>query len=75
VRGLGFLIRFAAYLVTTLVNVLAAQAGHLSLTAKVTVVGIMVFGGSMLALAVMYNQFLKNIMTEQDRDISQHGQL
>jgi hypothetical protein len=43
------------------------------LTAKVTVVVIMVFGGGMLALAVMYNQFLKNMMTEQDRDVAQHG--
>jgi hypothetical protein len=44
------------------------------LTVKVTVVVIMVFGGSMLALVVVYNQFLKNMMTEQDRDVAQHGQ-
>jgi hypothetical protein len=61
-------------LLTTLVSVLAAQGEHLSLTAKVTVVVIMVFGGSMLALVVVYNQFLKNMMTEQDRDVAQHGQ-
>jgi hypothetical protein len=60
-------------LLTTLVNVATAQNGNLSLTAKVTVAVTTVIGGSMLGLSVLYGQLLDNLITDQDREVAQHG--
>lgn len=60
-------------LLTTLVNVAAAQNGNLSLTAKVTVAVTTAVSGSMLGLSVLYGQLLDNLITERDREVAQHG--
>jgi hypothetical protein len=61
-------------LLTTLINVLAAQDGHLSVTAKVTIVMTTVFCGSMFTLIVVYNLLLNKIITEHDRQVARNGQ-
>ncbi|KAF3031688.1 hypothetical protein E8E12_000490 [Didymella heteroderae] len=60
-------------LLTTVVNVLAAQGGNMSLTARVTVAVTTACGGIMLVLIVVYNQLLNRLITAQDREVARSG--
>jgi hypothetical protein len=62
-------------LVTTLVNVFTAQGGHFSVTAKVTIIVVVLCGGTMLASALRYHRRLNKIMTPRDRELARHGKI
>lgn len=64
-------------LFTTVVSVLSAQEGHLSVTAKVIIVVTTVCGASMLALSAAYSQLSNNMITDRDREVAEasHAQM
>jgi hypothetical protein len=61
-------------LLTTVVSVLTTQDRHFSVTAKITLTIITVWGGSMLTLAVIYDRILEKIMTPHDKEIVANGE-
>ena len=61
-------------LIKTLINVYAAQDGHWSVTAIITVVIISLCMASMSVLTLMYkNWLLKEIKTPRDRELAEQG--
>lgn len=60
-------------LLTTIVSVLTTQDRHFSVTAKITIAIITVWGGSMLTLALVYNRMLNKIMTPHDEEVVENG--
>ncbi|KAF3037145.1 hypothetical protein E8E11_003442 [Didymella keratinophila] len=60
-------------LFTTLANIFSAQAGHMSVTAKVTVSVTTAFGGCMLILVGVYSQLVNSLITETDKKVGRDG--
>ncbi|KAF2183889.1 hypothetical protein K469DRAFT_581419 [Zopfia rhizophila CBS 207.26] len=61
-------------LLTTVVSVLTTQDRHFSVTAKITITIITVWGGTMLTLAIVYDRILHKIMTPHDKEVVENGE-
>lgn len=61
-------------LLTTVVSVLTTQDRHFSVTAKITITIITVWGGTMLTLAIVYDRILNKIMTPHDKEVVENGE-
>ncbi|KAH0537622.1 hypothetical protein FGG08_005614 [Glutinoglossum americanum] len=62
-------------LINILVSVYTAQGGHWSATAKITIIIIGVFVGSMLVLLLVYNRLLEKIKTPYDRELAKRSRI
>ena len=61
-------------LLTTIVSVLTTQDRHFSVTAKITITIITIWGGAMLTLAIVYNRILDKMMTPHDKEVVENGE-
>ncbi len=61
-------------MIATLTNVLYIQGGYFSITAKITVTFIIIYGGIMFALIEWHNRVPNRIVTVRDRESVQYGE-
>ncbi|KAH7111109.1 hypothetical protein B0J11DRAFT_447671 [Dendryphion nanum] len=61
-------------LLTTVASVITTQDRHFSVTAKITITIITVWGATMLILTIVYDRTLNKIMTSHDKEVVENGE-